>query len=287
MCWSFRVSVIFATIEFGCLAFLIWRSLCNKKDPVVQAQRFIIPLLITVFLVEVCEAFIWVDEGTLLSIFEGDQQPCPTKKNTVITRFLLFILSVQPLCTTFACRFTGVPENMLLYRIPMYLAVLNIVGHMIALFMGEVFDWHLIPLAESSFKGMSGLFSCTYIGRNGHLHWVWKTSQIYVLPGAFTYSVLSVLCVFACPFWLMGGPICISTFIYFLFLIYFNFSFEAGSVWCWSALYLFIFYIIQPYILNINGECVICCWGNRYVQPDMEASDGGMSKWERMQMLNN
>merc|ERR1712110_1094704 len=60
------------------------------------------------------------------------------------------------------------------------------------------------------------------------------------------------------PYYLFSGPITAYLLMLVGFLIGFGWSFEAGSVWCWSALGLHVYFWAQPYLFDKPGNCVKC-----------------------------
>jgi hypothetical protein len=98
-------------------------------------------------------------------------------------------------------------------------------------------------------KQQWGLQTCTYLGAHGHLHWVFKLASSSFLP-----NLWAMILMWCWPFFvglprkhilphtlgvLVTGP---------LALIYTEGSFEAGSIWCWTALISYVMLLIEPYL---------------------------------------
>jgi hypothetical protein len=119
-----------------------------------------------------------------------------------------------------------------------------------AMVEGEVFDLYFVEGNDLDFRGKQ---TCTFLGLYGHLHWVWKLSSFYLMPSAWSYIILMLAAVAAKPFYLFSAPILFMLVLYGVFTISFKGSYEAGSVWCWSALAFYTYLIIQPYVFHKDG----------------------------------
>lgn len=259
MCWSLEVSVAFAVLEAVSLAGLLKRSLTSDST-IAKAQKFILPLLVTVLLVETIEALQWMRPDDLVAIRQAGESTC-SQRNRWLTMALMPVLCFQPFLGIFACRRSGVPENNAALMVPEMLAFITGIFFLWSLAMGE---WgvglkllgidcgqtQLADIADSFYLGMHHTESCTYIGEHGHLHWTFKVSAFYFAPGGYAYALINCAVAAARPWYLFSGPITAYLVLLVVFLLGFGWSFEAGSVWCWSALGLHAFFWVQPALFD-------------------------------------
>lgn len=280
MCWSLPVSIAFASFELVCLSFLAWRCcIRSPTDPTVAHQRYVLPLLVSIFLIEAIEAGIWADGDNIAAIGDAMHSTC-TARNRHLTRFAGVVVFWQPFIVVFACRHTGDVKNRDLLRIPQHLALVTAVFLVAALAAGEMFEHHIHSIKSSHYLGMHGLSTCSYVGLHGahghlscragvraassraphtppmrthagHLHWVWKMSASYMMPNAYPYFLLGVACLWARPLMLVSGAVAFYLVVFTAVLFSFDTSMEAASVWCWTAVGLHLFFIAQPYLLRV------------------------------------
>jgi hypothetical protein len=103
MCWSLQVSVLFASFEAIVITILTIRSFTSKKEK-FRSQKFILPLLFSVFLIETLEAFLWLGAGEHESIYglndlfpikESVHGTC-SSRNKLLTYLVAIIVLLQP-----------------------------------------------------------------------------------------------------------------------------------------------------------------------------------------------
>jgi len=255
MCWSFSVSLAFATLEAICLSFLVWRWYKKSEESkVIRDQLFVFPLLFTILFVEIAEVMLWSEGEKLRRISEAADSSCTTW-NTCITRFICVLVGAQPFFCVVAGRYTGVKENDEMLKPLFYISFFNFLAWMVFLFWGETANFELGNIQQSNFLGMHNFQTCTFVGVHGHLHWLFKISEFYLAPNCYAYLliVLQVI-ITARPWTAVSGPVTSMLLILSIILAVFKASFEAGSVWCWSGMVLFLIFIIQPYILIDRGD---------------------------------
>jgi hypothetical protein len=79
---------------------------------------------------------------------------------------------------------------------------------------------------------------------------VWKISAAYFAPNAYAYFLFGIAATAARPFHVASGPVGGYLVVFGIILASFHFSIEAASVWCWSAIGLHIYFIVQPYVVD-------------------------------------
>lgn len=81
-----------------------------------------------------------------------------------------------------------------------------------------------------------------------------KLSGHVLLPNAFPYFVLLAIVIFVQPFRLVGAIITIMLCVFTFFYVRYGYSFEAGSVWCWTALLMDLYLLIGLPLLEHRAE---------------------------------
>lgn len=167
MCWSLPVSVAFAVLEAFSLAFLVWRCFYKKDASKIETQqRYVLPLLFSIFCIETLEAFTWAESTGMRHISEAANATC-TARNTTITRIVAIVLFCQPFASVWASRNMGDARNRDLLAVPQHLALLTSVAMIGSLVVGEAFERHLNDISVSHYIGFHGLHTCSWIGANG------------------------------------------------------------------------------------------------------------------------
>jgi hypothetical protein len=247
MCWSYNVSIAFASIEAAIIAFILVRSRFSI-DPFLRKQWLLVPGLTSIWAMEVVEAMLWSRPEELISVRDTiDPSVACARFNQRLTVFIwLAILPWQPLWVIIPCRRVGHKDNRLLLQVPEFLAVVSAVAH-IFFYMVSKSDR---TLADSNFKSYLHSETCTYLGISGHhLHWTLSTQDSYFAPNLFVYILLWLSVVYARPKRFAAGILLFSLTVFAIQLLYFDMSFEAASVWCWLSMIKFVYFAIQPYVL--------------------------------------
>lgn len=284
MCWNQSISTLFTITESTLIIFLFIRSRLSHNKW-VRSQWLLLPSLLGICIMEGIEAYIWslnnqlsLDSSNeyhpllLQSIQEttGTTTSKCDKWNSRLTTFTwLFILPWQPLWVIFPCRRVGSTKNKILLYVPEVLAILFGLSNTFFWVLTTMFIdndnndneqsqqqlLYLQSLQESYYKSYLHTETCTYIGLSGqHLHWSYRFPNTFITPNAFTYALLWFSIIVTKPKRFAAGIYLIALGIFIIQLIYFQLSFEAGSVWCWSAIFIFIYFIIQPYIFPCNND---------------------------------
>ena len=74
----------------------------------------------------------------------------------------------------------------------------------------------------------------------------------FLLPNAFGYLLLWLSLIFARPYQFCAGIYLVVLVLFGAQLVYFEMSFEAGSVWCWSGMILYLYFILQPHVWPVE-----------------------------------
>ena len=213
---------------------------------------------------EAIEAYIWSKPEDLLSVTDTTQAIYPrcSKSNYRLTVFVwIFILPWQPFLVIMPCRHAGDKETQTLLKVPEYLAIIFGVANTLLYCLSSALSRSLNTafqfqhLSSSNLKSYLHNETCTYIGSSGnHLHWTYQFPGHFMAPNPFTYSLLWLSVVFAKPKRFAAGIFVFELLQFLALLVYFDFSFEAGSVWCWSAMIMFLYFVFQPYLLPCKCE---------------------------------
>lgn len=229
MCWSRDVSLGFALAEASSLICL-WRL----SDGFARPARHLIPLMVSICVIELVEACIW--NGVLPSP-GGDSSLCDAT-NRFLTRVVFANLAFQPLLANLAA--LRLQPKRELFRTTSVMAAALAGCFLTALALGEVGDVDITPFEASGYLGMHGTETCSFAGARGHLHWVFKTSANFMLPNGFAYVFMMLPPLAARPSRLLAAPLAAYLAFYAILFVHMGYSFEAGSVWCWSAIGLHV-----------------------------------------------
>ncbi len=238
MCWSQGVSWGFAIAEALSLAWL-----CRHSDGFARPVRHLRPLLASICFVEVAEACIWPTVSK--TVFASALGGC-SAANRLLTLAVFANLSLQPLLANLAAlalarRERARPlgearEAVEAFRITSLMAAALAAALFAALALGEVGEADLLPFEATGRRGMHGEETCSLLGARGHLHWVFKMSANFMLPNGFAYMLMMVPPLFARPRHLLAAPLGAYLAVFAALFSSMGYSFEAGSVWCWSAI---------------------------------------------------
>jgi hypothetical protein len=168
MCWSYEVSLAVTLLELIALAFLLWRTFWSeaRSNPIVRTQRFWLPVMVSVMLIELVETLLWAEGEGLASIKEAAVSTC-SARNAMLTRVIGSLIYFQPLAFVSACRHGGDASNQMLLDVPQKLALVMGLACMCALFFGERHALSLQQLEQNRWSGVFGQRTCTYIGLHG------------------------------------------------------------------------------------------------------------------------
>ena len=225
MCWSGPVSLGSALVECLLLMFVIVRAVYTD-DYYIRAQLLFVPIMLSVIFVELAEFLIWQDDE-LMPITSADDidQTCSRYNQTLSLFVYLTVLPWQPLWVIMACRRVNGKKNYDIFQVPELLAAMFGVASVMNYFLSQTGKWSSIwssqislhKLRDSGYKGYHHYETCTFIGRHGHLHWVYAVADTYMSPNAFAYHLLFFCGWFSRP-WRMVAPIvgiAQCTFVYF------------------------------------------------------------------------
>eukprot|EP00970_Alexandrium_tamarense_P009741 scaffold1954_cov146-Alexandrium_tamarense.AAC.10 len=237
MCWSYQASISFSITESILISFIFIRAI-HSKNKYVRQQLHIMPMMCSV-----C----------------GERDYMLSSSSLLLLLLLLLHCSqlsyaIMPYFAIFACRRGGRHRNWTLLEVPEKLSLLFGMS-MIASYLYTITSAKtakLRTLADSDYLSYLNTETCTYLGRGGHFHWTLASADSFIVPNSYTYALLWFSCSFARPLRLFSGILFFGLVLFMLFLVELGGSFEAGSVWCWSAIILILYITVQPYLLPIH-----------------------------------
>ncbi len=204
--------------------------------------------------IEILEGILWSQPQDLVPVENSTQQTCSLRNKCLTLIAWLFIIFWQPYFAIFACRRGGRHRNWTLLEVPEKLSLLFGMS-MIASYLYTITSAKtalLRTLADSDYLSYLNTETCTYLGRGGHFHWTLASADSFIVPNSYTYALLWFSCSFARPLRLFSGILFFGLVLFMMFLVELGGSFEAGSVWCWSAIILILYITVQPYLLPIH-----------------------------------
>nr|QOI90590.1 hypothetical protein HWQ62_00459 [Pyramimonas orientalis virus] len=247
MCWNKEVSIAFSIVELCGIIYLY--GLCRGSgSPTIH----MFPMLISILLIEVSEAFLW--PYVTASYDATIDSTCPMI-NSLVTRFIYVTLCFQPIFVNMAAYY--IHNNLYdrrMFSVPLKLSLIVGGGLVLSMLCGELLEIDLRSFIDTGDKGFHNTVSCSYIGNHSHMHWTWKNSAHFLLPNGFTYIIMFIPPLFSKPYWVVAFPVAFYLCVLATLFVAFDFSFEAGSVWCWTAMGLHIYYIGCEYMISIYQQ---------------------------------
>eukprot|EP00953_Heterococcus_sp_UTEX-ZZ885_P003301 2309-Heterococcus_DN1.PRE.1 len=184
MCWSQGTSAVVVAFEITCLFIIAFKC----KGPRFSA----LPLQLSVLSMELIEFFLWphvTDDVT--NADQGSKTPSCTHWNKILTTVVFFNLTLQPLLLNYGAYLLHRTRS----KQGLVLSAAVFLSFSGALLLGEVYNFNLRSLNSSQYLGSEGLETCSYKGRFGHMHWVFKTSTHFLCANWFAWLLL-----WLCPF---------------------------------------------------------------------------------------
>mmetsp|Transcript_16656 Transcript_16656/g.28108 ORF Transcript_16656/g.28108 Transcript_16656/m.28108 type:complete len:263 (+) Transcript_16656:381-1169(+) len=247
MCWSAEVAAGFTVGEL-LLAVYLWRRNWSPRD------RYVLPLALSVTMIEALEVVLWLDDPVP---FTSAHSATCSARNVTATILAYLTLLLQPVLDGFFLFFTtdgGVltkKSTKIAYwsaAIGMYLAGIGAFLHAhFAPAGSNKLDREVVLSADSLYSDST----CTFVGPNGHLLWQFSINDLLV-PSTIEagYFALSLT-------WLLYKPFKVGSAFFVLLngmlaanMWYFRGSKESYSVWCWQAVAIYLFFIVEPYVLE-------------------------------------
>jgi hypothetical protein len=278
MCWSLPVAAAFATVESLLLLSMVLRTRWRKTvdlfpaGTVALVQRndnFILPMLLTINIVEWSEAAIWAS-GPVPRDSLGHQRCNPV--NHVFTAICGWVVMLQPTFVMVFARFTGPEEQRPWFTIPLCLAVLTTLGWFLRLILGEAG----VGLVESRQKmALSWSQTCSFhnVGHK-HLEWRFALADSVVLPTMFSYHLF-----FNVALMFHNFPIGLAAAWGSLVTLIVQFAVldgdgEAWSVWCWSGIFFICYYWLVNLVVVVPGSHPWQAWAAANTAAGVAASRG-------------
>lgn len=218
-------------------------------------------MLVTVSLVELIEGFIWQDEP--VSIVYADSHVCSRRNQALTLVIVLGLLPWQPFLVICPCRRVGEARNRDLLQVPEGMAFLFGVAVSVTYVLTQILGPPFfvtrsimveVPnlqddLSHRYYKNLFHTQTCSFVGESGrHLHWTMALADTWWTPNGWTYMMLWLSVVVARPWAFASGIITAIMVLFLTLVVQFEGSFEAGSVWCWSAVVFSSYFVVQPYI---------------------------------------
>jgi hypothetical protein len=252
MCWSLEVSVLFAAYEAVAFCFVLMRSF-RSKDKNVRDQFYILfGIVLSVIIVEVSEALLWMNRDEIVPIAEAIHATC-SSRNANITRVLYIVTGTQPATITWMMHMISDKAVRERLKAPTIAIALCFIGWMLKLYIGEVYEYGLTSIENSNFKGLAHTQTCTYLGTHGHLHWTFKVASIEVLPNFWAFFLMYLWPLLVGVDSVHFVPHIIGVVILpLLSAVYTEGSYEAASIWCWTGFFTCTMLILHPFIFEPN-----------------------------------
>ena len=244
MCWSVEVAAIFASLETVALIAMFLRTRGPFKDmapPDTQHKdNMILPMLLTINVVEWSEVAVWLTEPENLNI----EREC-NKVNKGFTMLAGCVVWLQPVFTMAFARWTGPEADRPMFTIPFVLSLLTAAGFYLRLVLGER---GVADVASRDKMALAWPHTCSYDGDHGHLEWRFALAAIEVLPTMFSYHLFFNVALMFHDFpigFVAGGGSLVTVAIEFASV---QGSGEAWSIWCWSGCLFIGFYWVTNLI---------------------------------------
>ncbi|KAJ6240493.1 hypothetical protein M0813_24206 [Anaeramoeba flamelloides] len=226
MCWNLEVSIIFSILELSTIIFLWYRNYSVR-------DRCYALFFLLVFFIEFSEIFLWItvpESGE----FEGK---CPSA-NVFFTSMTYFVAWMQPLGINLYCLFSTIKkQDKSKFYMSVSLASFDYLLHIISYFM----EWGEVGSQKNC--------SVTY-GKTDNLHWEWQYNREWYFPNTYNYFVLSIIPFMFYRPWraLINFMFPYMTTLLITFLVFEDSVFP--STWCWTALMILIFFVLDPWTVE-------------------------------------
>ena len=263
MCWSFEVAVGFAAGEVALLLLML-------ALPKSRKYYHIVPLLLTVIIVELGEAVIYKAGVPPLSDRLEHKISCPLL-NEVLTSIIMIAVTLQPLAVVYYVHKANIREEQLPHeykQVNLFVLLLTFVNLLsvvrrsistaldpetakITVPLNEYLDNSTIVLREAP-DTYEYAISCSFAGPNGHLYWQWGIAagvSSFEPNWVFIYALSFLLAVVVLPD--KYEAVFCALFLSVLYIYSFIWTYpEAGSMWCWTGICCHVFYVIYPNLLK-------------------------------------
>ena len=228
--------------------------ICRRRR--YETDMWMIPLLGTVAGVETIEAGMWLF-GDLENWSDRQSEGC-SATNSLLTKAVWVLLRTQLWAFMFAFRNIGREDNRVRYE---FLEVISVAWCIVPVVLMLDSLLGLEPwLQRVDFDGVSvhGREFCTYI--TSYIHWVvpapvgdhgWPTT-FSIWPNNFLYFIFLLIgAVWHRPFLEVGLPVLWGICVFVALGAWLN-SASAYSVWCWSGVSVFPYYVLAPPLLGFK-----------------------------------
>ena len=274
MCWSWQVSLVFSSLQFAAICYLLQR---NR-----YLDRVFVLLQLPIALQELFQFMLWfwaIDVNT-------SENNCSKLNHSLSYLILVTVLTIPPLHAYVIWKYsyydnTNCSDEKRLYNCYRICTrkicfkfhfYYQCIFYFVWIFICIWFDYYYS--SSNSLNG-GGSF-CTYVSKSGHQ--VWALNKLPGMPliyrkfSSFLYLLVIVVIMFARPLWLYAPP-AIFSFVSALILRYIYMQESSwGSIWCWFCSFLAIWWLCTPFVAhivitryknidaNFHGCCAFCCF---------------------------
>ena len=256
MCWSRDISIVTVVVEALCMAYIVHRSF-SATNPKLMAYRLHLPVMAGIIIMEAIEAVLWSRPDELLPIDEASTTlattPCPAR-NAVLTTFVwLAILPWQPYLILTAERRWPMNDQHTrdLLRGPELLGIVLALTFDAFVAYSSIASGPFRTLEDSSLRGYMSSQTCTYVGLHHHLHWSIRLVDTFLTPNVFSYVLLWSATLFFRP--ILHNAAFFAIMVFLGQSLYYG-SFEAGSVWCWLCILVFLGGALQVHRIPLHEK---------------------------------
>jgi len=277
MCWSLAGSIFFSVIQILLTSFLVWRAWFAERpfrgwelDAFIEhmdseereqakrkeeefftlQDRWIFPLALTSLIIQLATIVQWVYVQPHVDL-DNDSLTCP-QLNRGATILIFVFITAHPLLLNLWGYQTCEKEMSPLFHFGCHMSLIVWLAFIIELAVGEISGIAIATpewMANIDHKGMYGVVSCAYRGLLGRLHWVYRATNHYLAPNHFTYYLcIGIPLMFHRPRINGSAFVLFILFLYALTFLFFDFSYEAGSLFCLFGVLSEIFFLVLPYI---------------------------------------
>jgi hypothetical protein len=230
MCWSAKVSFIFSVVYACTILWVLYRRNGKWKAHIAFLAIFMI--------MELFQGLQWL-YGDVSSVFP-DTTTC-TLNNRYFTYFAYFLIIVQPLWFAiiggYDNQWEGGWKRLILVNLAVFL--FNMIYQIVITEKGTFYGYLLNQDNIYSFV------TCTFIGPNGHLAWVFAGGSNTIFYTWQMYLVLSCIAFIQYKGDIIGMPVAwVVTLIISLVVTPFTYV-EIASYWCFLSVISCVFILFQ------------------------------------------
>ncbi|KNC52736.1 uncharacterized protein AMSG_08614 [Thecamonas trahens ATCC 50062] len=244
MCWSFEVSLGFASLEIAGMVALAWRG--GRRDWAV------LPLLTLLTGMELIEAGLWLTDPTPWP--PPRRATCSSTANSLLTHLAALDLFAQPMAVNwFGAKAANGAAARLAHRTCFTLACIVAAAAAVA----SIWPQALVRLSHADVIDAShsfGVATCSFVGPHGHLLWQFGVpagiATMAVMPNQFVWALL-----WCAPLALFFRPRRVGWILLAIFAVLFGATWlwldgsaETLSVFCWLGIAVHGYALALPWL---------------------------------------